>query len=186
MKKNRKQKIEEKEIVLGKKIREVKINEKQHFLLFVFMILFFNFLLLFSVWFVLINLNRWYNWVVCFVLIGLSAWLSFKAYRDQKRFHKCDLFDNAISVNSIWFNIKIGYHEIYEMKVKVSVLDKLFKINTKSLEIRILGRKRSKFTIHFIEENAVKLKQEITMYIDKFVQKQSKEIKLNEDKEKSK
>lgn len=186
MKKNKKQKIEEKEIVLGKKIREVKINEKQHFLLFVFMLLFFNALLMFSAGFVLVKLNRWYNWVICFALIGICMGLSFKTYRRQKRFHRCELFDNAISINSIWFNIKIGYHEIYEMRVKVSVLDKLFKINTKSLEIKILGRMRKKLTIHFIEENAVKLKQEITMLIDKFVQKQSKEIKISEEKEKSK
>jgi hypothetical protein len=43
----------------------------------------------------------------------------------------------------------------------------MFKLNTKSLELHMMGIRRKKFTIHFIEENAVKLKQEITMLIDK-------------------
>ena len=176
------QKKQENEIILGKKIRDVKINERQHFLLFVSMLLLFNGLLLASVWFVLINLNKWYNWVICVLLLGLSFWLSLKTFREQKRFHKCELFDNAISLNSIWFNLNIGYNEIYEMNVKVSTLDKIFHLNTKSLEVKIMGRRRKKFTIHFIEENAVKLKQEITILIDNFAQKQSKEIKINEEK----
>ena len=178
----KKQKIKEPEVVLGKKIRDVKINEKQHFLLFVAMLLFFNFLLMFACGYVLTHLNRWYNWVICFVLIGLAFWWSLKLFREQKRFHKCELFDNAISINSIWFNLNIGYNEIYEMNVKESVLDRIFHLNTKSLEVKIMGRKRKKFTIHFVEENAIKLKQEITILIDNFAQKQSKEIKINEEK----
>lgn len=182
MKKERKQKIKKPEIILGKKIRDVKTNEKQHFLLFVAMLILFNGLLLTAVWFVLMHLNKWYNWVVCVILVGLSFWLSLKTFREQKRFHKCELFDNAISLNSIWFNLNVGYHEIYEMNVKVSKLDRIFHLDTKSLEVKIMGRKRKKFTIHFIEENAIKLKQEITILIDNFAQKQSKEIKINEEK----
>ena len=182
MKKEKKQKIKESEIVLGKKIRDVKINERQHFLLFVSMLLLFNGLLLTSVWFVLINLNKWYNWVICILILALCFWWSFKTYRDQKRFHKCEIFDNALVINSIWFNLVVGFNEIYEMNVKVSKLDKIFHLNTKSLEVKIMGRKRKHFTIHFIEENAVKLKQEITILIDNFAQKQNKEIKINEEK----
>ena len=167
MKKEKKQKTEVKEVVLGKKIRDVKINEKQHFLLFVSMLILFNILLVVSVWFVLMNLTDWYYWVVCFSILGLSFWLSLKAYGEIKHFHKCELYDNAIVINSIWFNIKVEFKDIYEMNVKESVPDKIFKLNTKSLEVKILGHRRKKFTIHFIEENAVKLKQEITILIDK-------------------
>ena len=52
MKKNKKQIVEEKPLVLGEKIRDVKINEKQHFLLFVSMLILFNILLTASIWFV--------------------------------------------------------------------------------------------------------------------------------------
>ena len=44
------------------------------------------------------------------------------------------------------------------------------------MEIKILNRRRKKFTIHFIEENAVKLKQEITMLIDKNSNDQKVEV----------
>ena len=166
MKKN-KQKNKTEELILVEKIRDVKINERQNFLLFISMLIFFNLLMLVSVWFVLIYLDRWYNWVICIGLLVLTFGLSFKTYRDTKNFHKCELYDNAISINSIWFNLNVDFKDIYEMQVKQSVLDKIFKINTKSLEIKILGHRRKKFTIHFIEENAVKLKQEITILIDK-------------------
>ena len=43
----------------------------------------------------------------------------------------------------------------------------MFKLKTKSLEVKIVGFKRKKVTIHFIEEDAVKLKQEITMLIER-------------------
>jgi hypothetical protein len=52
-------------------------------------------------------------------------------------------------------------------------------LETKSLEVKILNRRRKKFTIHFIEENAVKLKQEITMMIDKYSVQQEK---INKEK----
>ena len=176
MKKEKKQKINEKEIVLGKKIRDVKINERQHFLLYVSMLVLFNSLLIASAWFVLMYLTIWYNWVICVLVVVLFAGLSFKNYLSIKDFHKCSLFDNAISISSIWLHINVDLKDIYEMRVKESILDKIFKLKTKSLEVKILNRRRKKFTIHFIEEDAVKLKQEITILIDNYAQKQSKEI----------
>ena len=149
------------EVILGTKIRDVVINQKQHFLLFVSMLIMCNLFLLLSIWFVLINLNTWYNWVICFMIIFLCWGLTFKAYRDIKSFHKCSLYDNALVVNSIWFNLKVDLKNICEIKVKESIFDKLFKINTRSLEIHIIASKRKKFTLHFIEEDAEKLKWEI-------------------------
>lgn len=167
MKKEKKEKkFKYPEVILGEKIRDVKINQKQHFLLFVAMIIIFNILLLFSVWFVLMNLNTWYNWVICFAIIFLCWGLSFKAYCDVKTFHKCELYDNALSINSIWFNINVDLKNICEIKVKESFLDKMFKINTKSLEIHMVAMRRKKFTIHFIEEDAEKLKWEILKIVE--------------------
>ncbi len=157
----KKKKEQRPELVLGEKIRDIQINQKQHFLMFVSMLILFNMFLLFSVGFVLIYLNTWYNWVICFGIIFLCWWLSFKTYRDVKSFHKCELYDNALVINSIWFNLKVDLKDICEIKVKESVLDRLFKINTKSLEVHIIANKRKKFTIHFIEEDAEKLKWEI-------------------------
>lgn len=154
------------ELVLGEKIRDVNINQKQHFLLFVSMIIFFNLLLLFSVGFVLLFLNTWYNWVICFAIIFICWALSFKTYRDIKSFHKCELYDNALVINSIWFNLKVDLKDICEIKVKTSILDKIFKIDTKSLEIHIIAHKRKRFTLHFIEEDAEKLKWEILKTAD--------------------
>ena len=168
MKKNKKQNKEQIKLVLGEKIREVKTNDKQHFLMFVSMLGFFNVLLLLSVWFVLAKLNNWYYWIVCFTLLAVCLWLSFRTYRDVKSFNKFELYDNAISLNSIWINFNVELNDIYEMNVKETVLDKMFKLNTKSLEIKISKHKMKKFVVHFIEEDAVKLKQEITMLIDRY------------------
>lgn len=173
------------EFVLGKKIRDVQINERQHFLLFVSMILLFNALLLASVWFVLIYLNNWYNWTICIIMLAVSFGLSFKAYRDTKTFHKCELYDNALVITSIWFNIQLPLKDVYEMRVKESGLDKMFKIDTKSLEIRIMNHNRKKLTLHFIEENAVKLKQEITILIDKYSNRTMKKQVLETGKSKN-
>ena len=153
-------------LVLGKKIRDFKINQKQHFLLFCSMLVLFNVLLLFSVGFVLIYLNTWYNWVICFAIIFICWGLGFKGYRDVKTFHKCELYENALVINSIWFNIEVDLKDICEIKVKESFVDKLFKINTKSLEIKIIAHKRKKFTIHFIEEDCEKLKWEILKILE--------------------
>ncbi len=166
--KRKEKKHQEVEVVLGEKIRDVKLNERQHFLLFVAMIIFFNTLMLASVWFVLIYLNMWYNWVICIALLCMTFALSFKVYVNTKTFNKCELYDNAVMINSIWLNYKVEFKDIYEMNVKESILDKIFKINTKSLEIKLMNHRRHKFTIHFIEESAVQLKQEITILIDRY------------------
>lgn len=157
----KKKKVQYRDVKLGNKIRDVEINQKQHFLFFVAMIIVFNLILMFSVGFVLVHLNTWYNWVICFGILFLAWGLSFKAYRDVQVFHKCELYDNALVINSIWFNIVVDLKDICEIKVKESRLDKMFKIGTKSLEIRIVANRRKKFTIHFIEEDTEKLKWEI-------------------------
>lgn len=162
----KKKKDKKPELVLGTKIRDVQINQKQHFLLFCSMLVLFNMVLIFSVGFVLIYINTWYNWVICFAILFLCWWFSFKAFRDLKVFHKCEIYDNALSVNSIWFNINIDVKDICEIKVKTSVLDKMFKLNTTSLEVKIINNRRKKFTIHFIEEDVEKLKWEILKLAD--------------------
>ncbi len=166
-KKEKKEKVKQPELVLGEKIKDVKINQKQHFLLFVSMIIFFNLLLICAVGFVLVYIDRWYNWVLCFVLIGLSFGLSFRTYRNIKTFHACTLYDNALVINSIWFEIVVDLKNIYELQVNRSVLDRIFRLETHSLEVKMLNSRRKKFTIHFIEENAVRLKQKIIQQIDK-------------------
>ena len=167
MKKDKKKKKQIKEVLLGNKIRDVKMNQREHFLLFVSTLILFNLILLVSVWFVLLHLNNWYNWIICFGIIGLCFGLSLKAYRDIKNFNTCTLYDNAIEVKSIWFDFKVEYKDIREINVKETKLDKMFKLKTKSLEIKVLNCTRTKFTIHFVEENALKLKHEIIMLIDK-------------------
>ena len=62
----------------------------------------------------------------------------------------------------------------------------MFKLNTRSLELRMIGIRRKKFTLHFIEENAVKLKQEITMLIDKDCGKENISETIKETKQKTK
>lgn len=164
MKKNKRNKFPD--IILGTKIRDVQINQKQHFLFFVAMIIIFNIVLMFSVGYVLTHLYAWYNWVLCFALMFASWGLSFRAYSAVKVFHKCELYDNALVVNSIWFNTIVDLKDVCEIKVKESFLDKLFKINTKSLQIKLVANRRKKFTIHFIEEDAEKLKWEILKTIE--------------------
>ena len=62
----------------------------------------------------------------------------------------------------------IELSKIYELNIKESVLDKIFKINTKSLEFKIYGQRRKKFTLHFIEEDVDGLKQELTKLINDY------------------
>ena len=157
-----------KELVLKNKIREIQINERQHFFLFVSMIVVFNILLIASVWFVLLYLNSWYNWVICMFMLGACFALSLRTYRKIKHFHQCIIYENAIRINSIWFEINVELSRIYEINTKESILDKIFKINTKSLEFKIYGSRRKKFTLHFIEEDIFKLKQELTKLINKY------------------
>jgi len=173
-KKNKKEKQVAQPLVLGEKIRDIKINERQHFLMFSFMLIFFNMLLVASVGFVLVYLNTWYNWVICFAILLSSFGISFKTYLNIKNFHKCEIYNNALVLNSIWNNISVALKDIYEITVKETRLDRLFKLNTKSLEIKILNHRRKKFTIHFIEEDVNDLRFEILKIMEKDSKKQTK------------
>ena len=164
------------EFKLKEKVKEVKINEKQHFLLFISALMLVNMLLFASTIFVLVFLTKWYNWILCSLVWVVCFWFSFKVYRDRKIFHKCTLYKNAIAINSIWFNVVFEISHIYDVKVKESVLDRLFKINTLSMEIYLLNENRRKFTIHFIEEDANELKNEILSLI---ANSTSEEVKIN-------
>ena len=104
-KKNKKQnKHAIEEFILREKIRDVKINERQHFMFYISMMVLFNAILVASVAFVLVYLNMWYNWVLCFMVVAVCVYLTFNTYLHEKNFHKCAIHKNAIVVNSIWFN----------------------------------------------------------------------------------
>ena len=163
MKKQNKRDIET--FKLGNKIKDIKVNQKQHFLLFVTLLVLFNVLLCASLIFLLVYLQNVVNWIICIISLLVCGWFSFKLYRDLKNYHKCTLYDNALVVDSIWLNVVIPLKNIYEIKVKQCFLDKIFKLNTYSLDFRMLRQCRTKFTLFFVEEDALKLKEEITNLI---------------------
>lgn len=171
-KKDKKQEKEAEVFVLGNKVRTVKINQRQHLMFYIAMMVLFNAILVASVAFVLVYLNMWYNWVLCFMVIGVSAYLTFHTYLHEKNFHKCVIHSNAIVVKSIWFNFVADFSKIVLMKPKKSILDKMFKLNTYSLEVRMTNSKRKKFTIHFIEEDIKKLQLELEEYVANSKQEQ--------------
>ena len=171
-KKDKKQEKEAEVFVLGNKVRTVKINQRQHLMFYIAMMVLFNAILVASVAFVLVYLNMWYNWVLCFMVVAVCAYLTFHTYLHEKKFHKCMIHSNAIVVKSIWFNFVADFSKIVLIKPKKSVLDKMFKLNTYSLEVRLTNSKRKKFTIHFIEEDIKKLQLELEEYVANSKQEQ--------------
>ena len=171
-KKDKKQEKEAEVFVLGNKVRTVKINQRQHLMFYIAMMVLFNAILVASVAFVLVYLNMWYNWVLCFMVVAVCAYLTFHTYLQEKNFHKCVIHSNAIVVKSIWFNFVADFSKIVLVKPKKSILDKMFKLNTYSLEVRLTNSKRKKFTIHFIEEDINKLQSELEEYVAKSKQEQ--------------
>ena len=171
-KKDKKQEKEAEVFVLGNKVRTVKINQRQHLMFYIAMMVLFNAILVASVAFVLVYLNMWYNWVLCFMVVAVCAYLTFHTYLQEKNFHKCMIHSNAIVVKSIWFNFVADFSKIVLVKPKKSILDKMFKLNTYSLEVRLTNSKRKKFTIHFIEEDINKLQSELEEYVAKSKQEQ--------------
>lgn len=172
-KKDKKQEKEAEVFVLGNKVRTVKINQRQHLMFYIAMMVLFNAILVASVAFVLVYLNMWYNWVLCFMVVAVCAYLTFHTYLHEKNFHKCMIHSNAIVVKSIWFNFVADFSKIVLIKPKKSFLDKMFKLNTYSLEVRLTNSKRKKFTIHFIEEDVNQLKTELEQYIEKYKEQHS-------------
>ena len=171
-KKDKKQEKEAEVFVLGNKLRTVKINQRQHLMFYIAMMVLFNAILVASVAFVLVYLNMWYNWVLCFMVVAVCVYLTFHTYLQEKNFHKCVIHSNAIVVKSIWFNFVADFSKIVLVKPKKSILDKMFKLNTYSLEVRLTNSKRKKFTIHFIEEDINKLQSELEEYVAKSKQEQ--------------
>lgn len=171
-KKDKKQEKEAEVFVLGNKVRTVKINQRQHLMFYIAMMVLFNAILVASVAFVLVYLNMWYNWVLCFMVVAVCAYLTFHTYLHEKNFHKCMIHSNAIVVKSIWFNFVADFSKIVLIQPKKSVLDKMFKLNTYSLEVRLTNSKRKKFTIHFIEEDIKKLQLELEEYVSNSKQEQ--------------
>ena len=171
-KKDKKQEKEAEVFVLGNKVRTVKINQRQHLMFYIAMMVLFNAILVASVAFVLVYLNMWYNWVLCFMVVAVCVYLTFNTYLHEKNFHKCMIHSNAIVVKSIWFNFVADFSKIVLIKPKKSILDKMFKLNTYSLEVRLTNSKRKKFTIHFIEEDIKKLQLELEEYVANSKQEQ--------------
>ena len=142
----RKQKKLEQIVVLKEKVRDVKINQKQHFFLFIAMMVLVNTLLVASVAFVVTYLNMWYNWVLCFAIVGVCAYLTLRSYIHVKNFHKCSIHKNAIVMDSVWFNFVADLKKVVELNPKKSILDKMFKLETYSLEVKMIGCKIKKYT----------------------------------------
>ena len=145
----------------SKKIKDVKINERQHFFLFFTMLIVFNIIMISASITLLVMLKEWYLWLLVTVVLAVVLWVSYRTYRDRQSFHRCELHERYLVVNSIWFDTLVDLSQVFDVKVKKSWLDKLCKINTLSLEIYMKSSTRSKFTLHFVEEDAEALKDEI-------------------------
>jgi len=149
------------DLKIGKKIRSIKINERQHFLFFVVMLILFNVVLFSSVTTLLTFVQEWYVWVICGAIVCVCFGYTFRAYCNIKNFQKCELHENCIVFSSIWCDITVDMRQIYNAVPIKSFLDKLFNLKTMSLEIYIKSNKRTKFTLHFIEEDVNNLRDEI-------------------------
>ena len=171
------------DFILREKIRDIKINQRQHFMFYISMMVLFNMILIASVAFVLVYLNMWYNWVLCFIVIGVCVYLTFNTYIHEKNFHKCAIHKNAIVINSIWFNFIADFSKIVLVKPKKSILDKIFKLSTHSLEVRLINSRRKKFTIHFIEEDINKLKLELEQFVAEHKEKNDVVVEIANDKQ---
>ena len=153
-----KKKREKKPIfIIGKKIKEIKIDKIQYMKELAFAVSVFAILLAAGAISLAMLIKYWFSWVISGVLIiyflSHTAFFIIKTSRSPKYV----LCENCLVVNSIWHFDIVELSKITNMKTKNTIFDGADYIKKASLVVYYQDKSEHKITLHSITENVPKL-----------------------------
>ena len=149
------------ELVPGKLIKEITIDEHQHLFWLAVLLILSNILLLFAVIYLVIQFMKWYIWLIDICVLVYCIVQSVRTYKNSSKIRVYLLYNNCLVVKSLLYDTAIDLSQVFEVKPKRTLMDKLAKKDTGSIEIFIKSKSRDKIILRYINEDIDKLCQQI-------------------------
>ena len=154
-------KTKREELVPGKLIKEITIDEHQHLFWLAVLLILSNILLLFAVIYLVIQFMKWYIWLIDICVLVYCIVQSVRTYKNSSKIRVYLLYNNCLVVKSLLYDTAIDLSQVFEVKPKRTLMDKLAKKDTGSIEIFIKSKSRDKIILRYINEDIDKLCQQI-------------------------
>lgn len=142
-------------------IKEIKIDEHQHLLWLAVLLILSNILLLFAVIYLVVKFMRWYIWILDICILVYCIVQSVRTYKNSSKMRVYSLYDNCLVVKSLLYDTVIDLSQVFEVKPKRTLCDRLAKNGKMSVEILIKSKSRDKIILRHINEDITELCQQI-------------------------
>ncbi len=163
-----KKKDKKPEFKVGKRIKEIQIDKKQHVVELSFAVSIFAVLMLGGLISLGAMVNRWYVWFICGILLLYFITHAVISIIKASRNPKYLLCENCLIVNSIWHFGIVKLDTIQKMEIKTTIFDNIQKDGMQSLAIYYKDNEMRKITLHSITEDLNALVEEINSQAKKF------------------
>lgn len=148
--------------IFGKKIRMIEINHKLHLTVLLILLILANIMLILSLIYFCVCMRIWFAPVLSGVMLSFCVLKSVKTYLGSKKLdrgHKYTIYENGLSLKSIWYDQRILYSNILMVEAYETFWDRIFK--TKTLVIYVKAYKKNKILLPYICEDINNLSEEI-------------------------
>ena len=154
-------KTKQEELQPGNYIKEIEIDEHQHLFWLAILLILSNILLLFAVIYLVVEFMKWYIWLLDICILVYCIIQSVRTYKNSSKIRIYSLYDNCLVIKSLLYDTTIDLSQIFEVKPKRTLFDKLANKGTRSIEILIKSKSRDKIILRYINEDINKLCQQI-------------------------
>ncbi len=166
----KKKKEKKPQFVVGKKIREIKIDKKQQMVELAFAVAAFAVILLGGLLSLGLMFNKWYVWMICGILLVYFLTHSITSVMRAASHPKYILHENCLVLNSIWHYGIIPLRSITKIETKNTIFDSKEEKSI-SIVVHYEDDGDKKMTLHSVTENIHNVINAIDEQVKKFKMK---------------
>lgn len=152
----------------GKKIKDIQINHDAYRNSTTVFLFLFNILLFVAVVYLNLNVNTWYISIIIGVILAYSWWRSIVTFLKLKDSQKYELFENSLKITTLSMSYEIDLSKVFIVEKRKSLMDKLFRAGSQTIVIYKKEKGVHKYYLHYVEEDAQSLCNEIMNLAVKF------------------
>lgn len=148
-------------LILGEKVKDIHIDQKKYRWMIFALLVLFNILLIIGFVYVSISIPQWYVFLICSLVWVPCVVESIRIFIKSKSAYKYEVYENCMLIQTLYSKFIIKFEDVFMVKTKKSLLDKMAGNKTNSLLVYTKSKVREKVVLPFIAEDEKLLIQTI-------------------------
>ena len=148
-------------VELGKKIKDIKINQKKYRWFIFSMLIVFNLILVGGIVYLCVNIPKWYIFTIVSVVWALCLAESVRVFVKSKSAYKYKIYEKCLLIQTIYSKYILKLENVYLVETKTSLADKMAGDDTYTLIVHVKDNVREIVKLPFVNEDSTLLTQTI-------------------------